>query len=504
MGGSTSSDSALTPPSKAEVRQWNKEILDEALQEAYANLPAPQTVEGQFWIPNANGFDDNGLGEKSRLLEFGSGTYMTADRATAYSWELQSDDEYNAARGLHFTDKPITIKNALVMRASDYYNLTCAMKAERGWPWKMREDGSIGSDLYAVDQKFKKKYASSFDTNNGDDQWTRELHLATAEIQRKWLKKHGYDAVVLTDENGAVKHVFVPEGREDDAIDYKGAPGSSALYDVANPKSAEPEGEEYFTADKWPFYSVRDDKRIDFIRRAAVRLGLTPELSERLTYSPVNTTFELNGERLGVAGEYHSADGRIVIRDGAFKLSRSGAFGVIAHEIEHAVFDWTRANILSELEAITSQMWDREFEEIGITQARMEAGKQERIANLIDGNPYAKFFVENNPYEYGRTPAGEALIRNDGVSEYSAKYWKQYEQYPTATNMTLAINETLAEIARIKLTSGTAKGVRQGDKMPGAEWEAYYQKVNDYWNEYGLRYEDRKAKRLKQRPVNVD
>ena len=69
-----------------------------------------------------------------------------------------------------------------------------------------------------------------------------------------------------------------------------------------------------------------------------------------------------------------------------------------------------------------------------------------------------------------------ALFKADGVSAYSAKYWREFSVFPSQQALRRAINETLSEVAYLK-TAGQAKTIQKGWLAASQLFESLYGKL---------------------------
>ena len=69
-----------------------------------------------------------------------------------------------------------------------------------------------------------------------------------------------------------------------------------------------------------------------------------------------------------------------------------------------------------------------------------------------------------------------ALFKADGVSAYSAKYWREFSVFPSQQALRKAINETLSEVAYLK-TAGQAKTIQKGWLAASQLFESLYGKL---------------------------
>lgn len=181
--------------------------------------------------------------------------------------------------------------------------------------------------------------------------------------------------------------------------------------------------------------------REDTVDRVARVLGV-PSGTDT-SYGGRGYKFSVGGDDYIAAGQFDPATNKITIYDGAFSSGGLSA-GVVAHELQHAKFH----------------------------QWREQATKEHRQLVSLDGDEQAKYWKEND-YQRTLTPEGEKkfpyyaswkkfrdddfqeqLEKADGITPYSTSYWKDYNAGGTFER---AVNETLAEVARLKVDGKTAE-----------------------------------------------
>ena len=169
--------------------------------------------------------------------------------------------------------------------------------------------------------------------------------------------------------------------------------------------------------------------------------------------------FKVGNVQYNTAGSYHPATDEIHL----FKEARGNQRGLIIHEVTHAKYH------------LVMQQIQDEFREANAHDMALPLRSKEtyfRIdGRLRDDRARAKFPTlaalewaqEGYFNKKGDWVNGAAELRSeDGVSPYSAQYWKVWEAHegplpgdPLAPGMWTPVNESLAEAARMKLEGST-------------------------------------------------
>jgi hypothetical protein len=185
----------------------------------------------------------------------------------------------------------------------------------------------------------------------------------------------------------------------------------------------------------------------DQAHKVAADLGFD---KSRIDFVKGTREFDVNGVKHTAAGDADiskGAEGRIRIYTD--HTDASWTPGLTAHEIEHEKFQSAIDAYRRESDAImkdrpapnpqSEHWWERRGE---IMKA--------------DGSlfpPYDKKYphytaMHDALYSHGL----DEFAKGDGVSDYSAEYWKGYHERKVSSD--IALHETLAEMARIKYTTG--------------------------------------------------
>lgn len=200
------------------------------------------------------------------------------------------------------------------------------------------------------------------------------------------------------------------------------------------------------------------------VDKIAAQLGHDPNLIVVRDYS--GRKFELNGQTLSEAGHYAPQTGLIEINA---KYSE-GLNGTIVHEIQHAQWDFVKSQADRESLALNAR-WRRE-QEPDFTGPRyfLKNGKVvSKYRDEVEAQvPHMSLLARAGlgSRELGIKPDTEGLLKDDGVSDYSKMYWTrvQQESKPSRNKERVdyfhehAVNETLSEIQRRRVTPGSRYG----------------------------------------------
>jgi hypothetical protein len=176
--------------------------------------------------------------------------------------------------------------------------------------------------------------------------------------------------------------------------------------------------------------------------------------SSRIDVVAGTRQFDVNGVMHVAAGDAEITKGEQGrIRLYAEHLQPESVAGVTAHEIEHEKFQGALDAYRRESDAISKDpgpapdpdhpyWWGKR----GGTDAMMKPDGSLR-------EPYDKKYPDYTAMHDALYAHGtEEFHKGDGVSDYSAEYWKGYHEHNVSHN--IAFHETLAEMARIKYTTG--------------------------------------------------
>ncbi len=199
------------------------------------------------------------------------------------------------------------------------------------------------------------------------------------------------------------------------------------------------------------------------IAEFAIAMGFPPERLE--LHTERGPAFEVNGKTYYTGGNFNPLTGRITMYR-TENTPMEEMQGMLAHEIMHSKWQAHK------------EVYQKQFVEI-----QMSVRSSDNIENWLiraDGtlkNPddVKKFWAYDININYVNTSSKRwsRLQKSDGISEYSRQYWQKANNSGSAWDYDRAVDETLAEIARIKTNAG-----RTGDKKTIRPiWESLYRRV---------------------------
>ena len=197
----------------------------------------------------------------------------------------------------------------------------------------------------------------------------------------------------------------------------------------------------------------------------SVKDKLVGDANIAITSSGEGYKFSVGGDEFIAAGDFDSQSERVRLFDGAFK-DETVLKGVVAHELSHLIFSRVQKKLSEEMSAVNRLVMD--YPESSDPFAKN--GVMSADGTLRDD--YKKRFPYYNAlYDYFYGKHYKELKEKDGITPYSASYWKAHEQGNGSWDT--AINETLAEISRLK-----AQGIKKG--IPNI-WRGFYREMNDLY-----------------------
>lgn len=196
-------------------------------------------------------------------------------------------------------------------------------------------------------------------------------------------------------------------------------------------------------------WSDREHKMLK-AKAVAQELGFDPD---KVQVGETGRTFELNGQRMNYAGAAYP-DGHIEIFPEA--IQDEGAIGgIVAHEVMHERFNAFQA------------AYDAEQRKL-VLDPRPTNELMRADGSLLTPALEREFPAYTAQQKVNQN--WQKMQESDGVTKYSREYWKAYEA-GTGDGKT-AVNETLAEMARVGYETGVYPGTR--------EWNEYRRAVVKY------------------------
>lgn len=175
-------------------------------------------------------------------------------------------------------------------------------------------------------------------------------------------------------------------------------------------------------------------------------------------YGGAGYPFTLNGQTFYASASFNRDTFVIEVYDNILDSSETNLKATVAHEQSHYMYERIQEQMEREGWAIDALPADAEvYEADGLTVTPEYADQ---------------FPVHAKMYKYLHGKTMQRLKKEDGVSSYSTEYWQELDAWltgkPSAPNISfdLAINETLAEIAALRM-AGNSKAIAD-------IWEQYY------------------------------
>jgi len=176
-------------------------------------------------------------------------------------------------------------------------------------------------------------------------------------------------------------------------------------------------------------------------------------------HAPVNVenavgrNFERGGVQWEEGGNCQLETGVVTIYSRSVGSSVENVERITNHELMHGTFEKVY------------DKYRRELGKITIDHIHMDGTLKAEHFNEFPTYGRIQALLEN----HGQFSLGKALQKEDGITDYSRAYWKDYEEGKVSYH--IAVHETLAEIAAIHGTTG----VIQGEKV----WRDLYKGIRD-------------------------
>lgn len=195
------------------------------------------------------------------------------------------------------------------------------------------------------------------------------------------------------------------------------------------------------------------------IRDRTIELGYDPK---KVRYAGVGYAFTVGNDNYTAGGDFNPNTGEIRIFKGLIVGDRVHE-GSLAHEVQHAIF-----NNYVRKRKIESNEMDKRFKEEdnnGIKYNSSFMKPDGSLRNPDDEKLYPAYIISRillSDY-YGsdingkKLRKGQSLSELDGVTSYSTSYWKKAKESGSYSDYILAVNETLAEIKRLKVEKSKTK-----------------------------------------------
>lgn len=207
----------------------------------------------------------------------------------------------------------------------------------------------------------------------------------------------------------------------------------------------------------------------DVIASTAKSLGFD---AGRITVSSDDPPkFTLNGEVMRAAGLAHLDTGEITLYDRV--LNAETVTGIIAHEIMHQKYEKYLKDVEAERGKVMNDPGPAPNPEGRYWWQRRGGSDGIMTPDGTLREPYDAKYPLYNAHTQLVEMMWEKLAKDDGVTEYSKKWWAAATGDNPTANFKSAYHETLAEMARIHHATGKVPGTRT--------WQAVYRVVNKNW-----------------------
>lgn len=209
------------------------------------------------------------------------------------------------------------------------------------------------------------------------------------------------------------------------------------------------------------------------IRDRTIELGYDPK---KVRYAGVGYAFTVGNDNYTAGGDYNPQTGIIRIFRGAIIGDRVQK-GLLAHEIQHARFQNVSKRSIADNNAIDARIRKEEEDRLTWRDSFLRADgtfrNPEQDEKLYPG--YNVMIYLNSDFNgtdvHGKKlRKGQSLSDLDGVSPYSESYWKKFNTTKKYSDYYSAVNETLAEIRKIKVTNPSKKVHKK--------WTSLYDTIN--------------------------
>ena len=207
----------------------------------------------------------------------------------------------------------------------------------------------------------------------------------------------------------------------------------------------------------------------DFVKRAAKELDFDESKISVSDQEP--PTFVLDGVTYPYAGAYNPQTDTITLykKYATDVGTKANARGIVAHEVQHArnqVIENQLRKENNEMFKVYGAMSDAELE-VHFTKAGYPKSPEMRArfptVDAIDG-----------AVNRGEFPPIWELQKKDGITDYSAKWWKAVENKTASAQR--AFDETLSEVAYKKL-SGEDGGIPREWRQAYSVYSAQYKRI---------------------------
>ena len=196
---------------------------------------------------------------------------------------------------------------------------------------------------------------------------------------------------------------------------------------------------------------------------------------KKIKYDSNGYTFNLNGVSCAAAATYDNATGEITLYPGFIEAAKAGPNvlgGLLAHEINHHKFNLFEQQLAIQKEKVSKLV--KKDKKLGVPLEERFLNSDGTIRREEDKKKFSAYHLDSKIQKARKDIPNMATGRSkmaseaENISNYAEKWWKQAETNPNIQRT--AINETLAEVGRLKFENPKAR-------IP-AVWEDLYSTLN--------------------------
>jgi hypothetical protein len=196
-----------------------------------------------------------------------------------------------------------------------------------------------------------------------------------------------------------------------------------------------------------------DDGTRQLVWSAAILSGIDP--ASITLQEGAGKTFKVGNAEFTEGGHYDPAYGHITLFV-PNALTEDAVAHIVAHEATHLKVDAVMGENQKEEAAYKPHMSD--------TSEYVDGRLKEPFATQFPVLAAMRELEARNWGKSGYETLTGALMKEDGVTQYSASYWQALDKYPRTSVVLNAVNETLAELASERAADRLVRGSLIGGK----------------------------------------
>lgn len=208
-------------------------------------------------------------------------------------------------------------------------------------------------------------------------------------------------------------------------------------------------------------------KKIEMAKDLSDAFGIGEQDSAGILISLAYKPFTVEGEEFVTAGDFNPTTKLVTLYPPAFDMGYKNLVGVVAHESEHKKFDLVRN--LYEKEDRAS--WDESTH--SWPDRKLNARRADGDVNPAFADKYPTLAKLAKHLEWTTE-----LAKDDGVTNYSKKWWEQWSAGRNTRDKYHPIDETLSEMAKIEM----AWGRDMMEKQASPRFVELYDAVNEVYD----------------------